>query len=241
MHAEHKPFVPAERSIPEFTPIPVVMGVLLGILFGASSLYLALKVGMTVSASIPVAVLSITLFKGFSKVEPGDVHFNLQQQQQAGAAAVAPPPAGRSVPPDRKRIAKKGAKCGVVPLRLKDVAEQLAFIADELLLSELQQAGFEAIGPTDISAMLGFEKTKEAVGCDDASCMAELGNALGVDYLAAGNISTLDASIVVTLKLIDVKATRVLARTSRVSDGGQRGLPAVLAESVQELVSRSGL
>ncbi|MFA6318592.1 MAG: oligopeptide transporter, OPT family [Elusimicrobiota bacterium] len=65
---DHKPFVPAERSIPEFTPIPVVMGILLGILFGASSLYLALKVGMTVSASIPVAVLAITLFKGLSKV-----------------------------------------------------------------------------------------------------------------------------------------------------------------------------
>ncbi|MBI5624724.1 MAG: oligopeptide transporter, OPT family [Elusimicrobia bacterium] len=68
MNIEHKPFVPAERVIPEFTPIPVVMGILLGILFGASSLYLALKVGMTVSASIPVAVLAITLFKGLSKV-----------------------------------------------------------------------------------------------------------------------------------------------------------------------------
>ncbi|MBI4679616.1 MAG: oligopeptide transporter, OPT family [Elusimicrobia bacterium] len=64
----HKPFVPAETVIPEFTPIPMVMGVVLGIVFGASSLYLALKVGMTVSASIPVAVLSITLFKGLSRL-----------------------------------------------------------------------------------------------------------------------------------------------------------------------------
>src|SRR3954466_1252448 len=44
------------------------MGCILGIVFGASSLYLALKVGMTVSASIPVAVLSITLFRSLSKV-----------------------------------------------------------------------------------------------------------------------------------------------------------------------------
>lgn len=44
------------------------MGVILGIIFGASSLYLALKVGLTVSASIPVAVLSITLFRGLSRV-----------------------------------------------------------------------------------------------------------------------------------------------------------------------------
>src|SRR4051812_35341949 len=65
--AEHKPYVPDEARIPEFTPIPVLVGGLLGIVFGASSLYLVLKVGLTVSASIPVAVLSITLFRVFSR------------------------------------------------------------------------------------------------------------------------------------------------------------------------------
>src|SRR2546422_1618956 len=66
--AEHKPFIPAEQDIPELTPVPLIVGALLGILFGASSMYLVLKVGLTVSASIPVAVLSITIFRGFSKV-----------------------------------------------------------------------------------------------------------------------------------------------------------------------------
>ena len=46
----------------------VLVGAVLGIIFGASSLYLVLKVGMTVSASIPVAVLSITLFRLFSRM-----------------------------------------------------------------------------------------------------------------------------------------------------------------------------
>src|SRR6185436_940606 len=46
----------------------LVVGTLLGVLFGASSLYLVLKVGLTVSASIPVAVISITLFRLFSRV-----------------------------------------------------------------------------------------------------------------------------------------------------------------------------
>ncbi len=66
--AEHKPFVPAEKDIPELTPVPLIVGTLLGILFGASSMYLVLKVGLTVSASIPVAVLSITIFRGFTRV-----------------------------------------------------------------------------------------------------------------------------------------------------------------------------
>ncbi len=63
--AEFKPYIPADRTIPEFGFAPVAVGAILGIIFGASSLYLMLKVGMTVSASIPIAVLSITLFRAF--------------------------------------------------------------------------------------------------------------------------------------------------------------------------------
>ena len=66
--AGHKPYVPDEVVQPEFTLAAVVVGAVLGIIFGASSLYLVLKVGMTVSASIPVAVLSITLFRLFSRM-----------------------------------------------------------------------------------------------------------------------------------------------------------------------------
>jgi putative OPT family oligopeptide transporter len=64
----HRPFVPDEVHEPEFTWPAVTLGAVLGIVFGASSLYLVLKVGMTVSASIPVAVLSITLFRVFTRV-----------------------------------------------------------------------------------------------------------------------------------------------------------------------------
>jgi putative OPT family oligopeptide transporter len=62
----HQPYIPDKVSVPEFTFQSVLAGTLLGIVFGASSLYLVLRVGLTVSASIPVAVLSITLFRAFS-------------------------------------------------------------------------------------------------------------------------------------------------------------------------------
>src|SRR5437868_10328314 len=65
--AAHKPYVPDSAAIPELTWPAVIVGALLGIVFGASSLYLLLKVGMTVSASVPIAVLSITLFRVFSR------------------------------------------------------------------------------------------------------------------------------------------------------------------------------
>src|SRR6476469_535402 len=63
-----RPYIPAHVQMRELTAIPLIMGTLLGMVFGASSLYLVLKVGLTVSASIPVAVISITLFRLFSKL-----------------------------------------------------------------------------------------------------------------------------------------------------------------------------
>lgn len=63
-----KPYIPAHVRLRELTPVPLIVGTLLGIVFGASSLYLVLKVGLTVSASIPVAVISITLFRALSKL-----------------------------------------------------------------------------------------------------------------------------------------------------------------------------
>lgn len=64
---DFKPYVPASESPAELTPKVIVLGAFLGIVFGASSVYLALKVGLTVSASIPIAVLSITLFRRLGK------------------------------------------------------------------------------------------------------------------------------------------------------------------------------
>src|SRR5215468_12123914 len=63
-----EPYIPDSANLRELTPLPVIVGTLLGIVFGASSLYLVLKVGLTVSASIPVAVISITLFRVLSKL-----------------------------------------------------------------------------------------------------------------------------------------------------------------------------
>ena len=63
----HQPYVPHDRELAELTPGAVMLGVLLGLVFAASSVYLALKVGLTVSASIPIAVLSITIFRYASR------------------------------------------------------------------------------------------------------------------------------------------------------------------------------
>src|ERR1700722_7948921 len=58
-----RPFVPDDANLRELTPGALVLGMALGVIFAASSVYLALKIGLTVSASIPIAVLSITIFR----------------------------------------------------------------------------------------------------------------------------------------------------------------------------------
>ena len=79
------------------------------------------------------------------------------------------------------------------------------------------------------------------MGCDDASCVAEIGNALGVPYLTAGNVANLEGSTVLTLKLINVQTATVVARVSKIAGGGNQVLPRIIAEVVQEMVARSGL
>src|SRR5690349_15119964 len=65
---DFQPYIPASAHPRELTIRAVVLGALLGVIFGASSLYLVLKVGLTVSASIPVAVISLALFRLWSKL-----------------------------------------------------------------------------------------------------------------------------------------------------------------------------
>jgi putative OPT family oligopeptide transporter len=82
-----RPFIPDEVRLPELTAVPLIVGSLLGAIFGASSLYLTLKVGLTVSASIPVAVISVTFFRLLQKAGgPGASILENNIVQTAGSA-----------------------------------------------------------------------------------------------------------------------------------------------------------
>jgi len=62
-----KPYVPDEQVVAEFSLKAIILGAIFGIIFGAATVYLALKAGLTVSASIPIAVLAIAVFKRIGK------------------------------------------------------------------------------------------------------------------------------------------------------------------------------
>jgi putative OPT family oligopeptide transporter len=65
--SDFKPYIPDTADIPEFTPRAVILGMLFGVIFGAVTVYVGLRAGLTVAASIPIAVLSISLLRALGK------------------------------------------------------------------------------------------------------------------------------------------------------------------------------
>ncbi len=85
-------YIPDKTSLRELSILPLFVGTLLGIIFGASSLYLVLKTGLTVSASIPVAVIAITLFRLLSKLGARDATIlegNIMQTAGSAGESIA--------------------------------------------------------------------------------------------------------------------------------------------------------
>ncbi|MBA2605403.1 MAG: oligopeptide transporter, OPT family [Acidobacteria bacterium] len=91
--AVFRPYIPdSVTNMRELSIFPLIVGTILGVIFGASSLYLVLKVGLTVSASIPVTVISITLFRLLSKIGVRDatiLEHNIVQTAGSAGESIA--------------------------------------------------------------------------------------------------------------------------------------------------------
>jgi hypothetical protein len=88
-------------------------------------------------------------------------------------------------------------------------------LLNEVLLTELQklEPGVRVFGPSDLNDMIGFEKLKDAAGCDDVSCVRDLAGALGAKRIVVGRIGALGDRMAVTLKLIHIDEARVAQRS----------------------------
>lgn len=72
----------------------------------------------------------------------------------------------------------------------------------------------EVLTSRAIAAVLGLERQKQLLGCQDDSCLAELSGALGVDALAVGDVVRLDATMLLNVRIIDVRSAKTLATSS---------------------------
>jgi hypothetical protein len=118
--------------------------------------------------------------------------------------------------------------------------EQMDALAD-LLASEVRaMGGFRVIGQADIRTVLGVEEKRlMAGGCNDESCMAEIGGALGVRWVLAGNISKFGEVYLLNLKLIDAPKVRVAASVSPKVEGGEAALIDALKDHARAMLAKA--
>ncbi len=136
--------------------------------------------------------------------------------------------------------ADQDAKPGLAALDIaaeRGVDDSLVKILTDTLLSGLKSSGrfSSVIGSSDIQAMISMEQQKQALGCDEDSCLAQLGGALGVPYLATGSLGTVGGRFVLNLKLLQVEDARVAERVTKVYND-EKGLIDGLNGAVLDLV-----
>ena len=112
----------------------------------------------------------------------------------------------------------------VMPLQAKRVSRDVVAVLDDLLVTSVGAApGYRAISAGDINAMLGAARMRDTLGCSDVACASDIGGALGVPLILTGTVSRLGDDVIVTLALIDVRASEV-RRRARVDVRNQENL-----------------
>jgi len=110
-------------------------------------------------------------------------------------------------------------KLAVMRLEPLRVSPDIGRILDELLIKAIDDRGlYDVVSTDEINAVLGLERQKELLGCEDVTCVAEIGGALGVEWLLLGTVSRLGNEIIVSLKLADTKGMDIQRSESRTID-----------------------
>lgn len=125
----------------------------------------------------------------------------------------------------------------VLPVKAGSELAASSSAVDELVLEAVTAAGtHQALGPADLNALLGAEKMKDAAGCTDVSCAAELGGALGAPFYLAGELNRLGQKVLLSLRLIDTRAAKVVARASASGGAEAKDLEAMARQAVATLL-----
>jgi TolB-like protein len=138
--------------------------------------------------------------------------------------------------------APKRPRLAVLGLRAISVDEAKVDLLSEVALTEASRfPSLDVMGRSDVAAILGFERQRQLLGCkEDAACMAELGGALGADYLLVGSLGRIGNLLRLDLRLLDPRKARVLGRFGESIEGEEDRLLTALQRGVAELVGPIG-
>ncbi|GAG28562.1 unnamed protein product, partial [marine sediment metagenome] len=117
-------------------------------------------------------------------------------------------------------------KVAVMAVRASDsIPKELVDSLTALIPQTLDDFGpFKAITSDDISQMLAVDALKQSLGCSDVSCLAEIGGAIGSDYMITGSIFAVGEKFLLQFQLMDISKARVVERASREYTGNLPGL-----------------
>ena len=144
----------------------------------------------------------------------------------------------------RGRSAPTGAKIKVAVLAAQSDGGVLPQVFDDYVLAaahEMQADNIEAMGQDDIVAMLGYERQKDLLGCDDAACMSDLGGALGADLLLVIKLSPVGSDWALSGKIINTRNPRVEARATAWVQGNMRQVLQQVRPLVRKLFDQRAL
>ncbi|MGI5865326.1 MAG: hypothetical protein ACOX6T_25175 [Myxococcales bacterium] len=129
-------------------------------------------------------------------------------------------------------------KVAIVPLTAGEgVTDKVAASITEVATSEVRRIpGVQLLTQQEVGTLIGFDRQRAMLGCQEDSCVAEVGGALGVEHLVFGTISKLGESWLVTFKLMDVKNAKMLAQADRrIRNGTVDDVLDAMAPMVKEL------
>ncbi len=120
---------------------------------------------------------------------------------------------------------------------LDGVSESATKVITELIATEIQALGhYDVISRNDVANMLGFQREKEMLGCaEDAACMAEIGGALGTDYVLVGQVAAFGTRYRIAISLQDVKKAKVVSRQGSFCDRSEDALAAAAQEAITNI------
>jgi hypothetical protein len=159
---------------------------------------------------------------------------DIAASQGEGAAKKASGAGSASATAEHSQLAFRVA---VYDFKLQGVSEEIGSVVTMSMLSEIRKLRrLSVIGMQEIRDMLSHEASKQMLGCENESCLAEIAGALGVDILVSGALSKLDDGHVFVARRIDQKRARVEGVVNkRLSGGTGEELLAAVGPTVEEL------
>jgi hypothetical protein len=151
--------------------------------------------------------------------------------------APAPAPVVTAPPAVVMPPAKPVVRLGIFAISMAGVDPALQTAAiDALATAAARVEGYQVVSRSELEQMIGAEKIKDAVGCDDLSCLAEIGAAAGVERVVGGSVSRVENALVVSLQLVNTAYASTENRITLSWKGDLADFPEVLGCAAELLL-----